>query len=235
MLKKVLKKVNFMRFYRNLGLGILAALFLVSCSSTGSQGVNTPGSSSVADSGEGTSTTTAGDQPVTQETLEEAEVRIRREATERRLAEARAAEEAERRAEERRAEEQRLAQERAQREAEEAARREAERQREIAARRAEEQARIAAAQQARIEALRAQIAANEDETADLEAANAVLRQAVVAAEQLTDALAAEEEKYNNTDPATGEPVEELSTARLEELSGQVEALSNQAETLMAQP
>ncbi len=93
----------------------------------------------------------------------------------------------------RRAEEERLALERERREAEEAARREAERQREMAARRAEEQARVVAEQQARIDALRAQIAANEAETERVEAVNAVLRQAVAAAEELTDALASEEE------------------------------------------
>ena len=121
------------------------------------------------------------------------------------------------------------------RQAEEAARQEADRQREIAVRRAAEQARFVQAQQARIEELRSQIADNEAATSNLDTANAVLRQAVAAAEQLSDALATEEEKYNNTDPVSGAPVEELASARLEALSEEVENLSDQVEALMAQP
>ena len=194
-----------MRVYKELGLIILTALFVASCSSTGSQTVYTPGP------------TSAERQQMEQE--EQALVE----------------EQAQQEEQARRAEEERLALERERREAEEAARREAERQREMAARRAEEQARVVAEQQARIDALRAQIAANEAETERVEAANAVLRHAVAAAEELTDALASEEEKYNNTDPATGEPLDELATAHLQELAEEVENLNNQAESLLAQP
>lgn len=209
-----------MRVYKKLGLIILTSIFAASCSSTDSQMVYSPGSSS-ADRQE-----TVEQQPTLAEENAQREEAARAQAEAQRLAEEEAA---------RRAEQERLAQERQRREAEEAARLEAERQREMAARRAEEQARVVAEQQARIDALRAQIAANEDETEKVEAANAVLRQAVAAAEELTQALADEEEKYNSTDPETGEPLEELATARLEELAEEVENLNNQAESLLAQP
>jgi len=209
-----------MRVYKKLGLIILTSIFAASCSSTDSQMIYTPGSSS-ADQQEAVE-----QQPALAEENAQREEAARAEAEAQRLAEEEAA---------RRAEEERLAQERQRREAEEAARLEAERQREMAARRAEEQARVVAEQQARIDALRAQIAANEDETEKVEAANAVLRQAVAAAEELTQALTDEEEKYNSTDPETGEPLEELATARLEELAEEVEILNNQAESLLAQP
>lgn len=214
-----------MRVYRELGLIILTALFIVSCSSTTGGGtVYSPGP------------TAAERQQILEQQRALADERERRqeEAEARRIAEEQAAREAAMEAE-RRAEEERLAQERQRQQAEETARREAERQRELVARRAEEQARIVAAQQARIEELRAQITANENETQGIEAANAVLRQAVVAAEQLTQALTEEEEKYNNTDPVTGEPREALANARLQELADEVENLSNQAESLLAQP
>ena len=133
------------------------------------------------------------------------------------------------------AQERRLAEAREAERLAEAAEREAQRQHELAAQRAAEQARIVAAQQARIEELRARIAANESETENLESANAVLRQAVAAAELLTEALMNEEEKYNNTDPVSGEPLEPLATARLEALAQELESLGNQAESLMGQP
>ena len=205
----------------NIGLAFVAALFLASCSSTGSQIVYTPGSSSAA----------TAESEQTPEQLEQARQQA---AQERRLAEAReaerlaqAAEAAEREAQ-MRAERERVAQE-------EAARAEAQRQRELAARRAAEQARVVAAQQARIDELRARIAANEGETENLESANAVLRQAVAAAELLTEALMSEEEKYSTTDPVSGEPLEPLATARLEALAQELESLGNQAESLMGQP
>jgi len=188
-----------MRVNKELGLIIFIALFVASCSSTGSQTVYTPGQ------------TSAQRQQMEQE--------------EQALAKEQAQQE----------EQTRRALERERRDAEESARREAERQREMAARRAEEQARVVAEQQARIDALRAQIAANEAETERVEAANALLRQAVAGAEELTDALASEEEKYNNTDPATGEPLDKLATAHLQELAEEVEDLNNQAESLLAQP
>lgn len=205
-------------------LGMLVILLLASCSSTGSQQeVYSPGSGNSA----------SDRQQVLEQQRDLAEQRARREAEEeaRRLAEAEAAAEAERQARE----EARLAAERERQEAEAAQRREAERQRELAARRAAEQARMVAEQQARIEQLRAQIAANEEETENIEAANAVLRQAVAAAEELTDALSEEEEKYNNTDPETGAPREELASARLQELADRLDSLRSQAETLMAEP
>ncbi len=200
------------------GMTVVTILFLASCSSTGSQIVYTPGSSNTATAAPGQ----------TQEQQQEASQQA---AEERRLAEAREAErlaEAAEREAQMQAERERVA-------AEEAARAEAQRQRELAARRAAEQARIVAAQQARIDDLRARIAANEGETENLESANAVLRQAVAAAELLTEALMTEEEKYNNTDPVSGEPLEPLATARLEALAQELESLGNQAESLMSEP
>jgi len=194
----------------NIGLAFVAVLFLASCSSTGSQTVYTPGSSSGV-------TVEPELSPAQQE-----EARLQA-AQERRLTEAREAErlaEAAEREAQMRAERERVARE-------EAARAEAQRQHELAAQRA--------AEQARIEELRARIAANESETENLESANAVLRQAVAAAELLTEALMNEEEKYNNTDPVSGEPLEPLATARLEALAQELESLGNQAESLMSQP
>ncbi len=213
----------------NIGLAFVAALFLASCSSTGSQIVYTPGSSSAA----------TAESEQTPEQLEQARQQA---AQERRLAEAReaerlaqAAEAAEREAQMRAEREAQMRAERERVAQEEAARAEAQRQRELAARRAAEQARVVAAQQARIDELRARIAANEGETENLESANAVLRQAVAAAELLTEALMSEEEKYSNTDPVSGEPLEPLATARLEALAQELESLGNQAESLMGQP
>jgi len=199
-----------MRNYRETGLIILAALFLASCSTTGSQTVYTPGSTSTAEAER-------------QEILEQQRVL----------------------AEERALEREQVAQpvesqpvsaaEEARQEAIEAER-EAER---LAERRAEEerlaQARIVAAQQARVEELRAQIATIDEEAENLDSANAVLRQAVAAAEELTEALAEEENKYNNTDPVTGEPLEALDSDRLDQLAEEVSSLSNQAESLLSQP
>lgn len=213
-------EVKIMRIYRQLAL-VVALLSLAACSSTGSQTVSSSGASGA--------TATETQSQALEQAEAEAEAKAREEAQarlaeQRRLAELRAAEQ--------RAEEERLARER---EEQEAARREAERQRQLAAQRAAEQARIVAAQKARIEELQARIAANEAETGNLEAANAVLRQAVSTAEELTDALMAEEDKYTNTDPETGEPLEELSTARLEQLADEVESLNQQAESLLATP
>ncbi len=211
-------RVKSMPMVSNIGLAFVAVLFLASCSSAGSQTVYIPGSS-------GGVTVEPELSPAQQE-----EARLQA-AQERRLAEAREAErlaEAAEREAQMRAERERVARE-------EAARAEAQRQHELAAQRAAEQARIVAAQQARIEELRARIAANESETENLESANAVLRQAVAAAELLTEALMNEEEKYNNTDPVSGEPLEPLATARLEALAQELESLGNQAESLMSQP
>jgi predicted small lipoprotein YifL len=213
-------RIGNMQVLRSVGL-LITVLVLTACGSTGSQTIYSPASSSNQDS--------AAMQEAAIQQQAEAEEQARaqeqaRLAEERRLAEARAAEE--------RAEQERLARER---EEQEVARREAERQRQLAERRAAEQARIVEAQKTRIEELQAKIAANESETENLEAANAVLRQAVSAAEELTDALMAEEEKYNNTDPATGQPLEELATARLEALADEVDSLNRQAESLLGTP
>jgi colicin import membrane protein len=218
MLKQEVKKeVNFMRVVPKAGLVILALLCIASCSSTSSQITYTPGSGTDSTSG-------AESQQVMKE--QGASAQKQAEEREREAEEALAAEslEAERQAQ--------LA---AQRQAEEAARQEADRQRELTVRRAAEQARFVQAQQARIDQLRSQIADNEASTNNLDAANTVLRQAIAAAEQLTDALAAEDEKYNSTDPVSGAPLEELASARLERLSEEVDVLSDQVEALMAQP
>jgi len=210
-----------MRMLFRIAMAVVTILILVSCSSTDSQIIYTPGSSDAGTGGSGQS-------------LEQQEQARQQAAEERRLAEAREAERLARQAQEA----ERQAQMRAERErvaAEEAARAEAQRQRELAARRAAEQARVVAAQQARIDELRERIAANESETENLESANAVLRQAVAAAELLTEALMSEEEKYNNTDPDSGEPLEPLATARIEALAQELESLGNQAESLMGQP
>jgi colicin import membrane protein len=226
--------VNFMRNYRETGLIILAALFLASCSTTGSQTVYTPGSTSTAE-------TERQEILAQQRVLAEERARQREAAQSDESQSVSAAEEARQvaieaeRLAERRVEEERLSQENARREAEETARQEAVRQRELAARRAQEQASIVAAQQARVDELRAQIATIDGEAESLDAANAVLRQAVAAAEQLTDALAEEEDKYNNTDPVTGEPLEALDSDRLDQLAEEVSSLSNQAESLLSQP
>jgi fused signal recognition particle receptor len=223
-----------MRNYKEIGLIILAALFLASCGSTGgSQTIYSPGSTSTSESER---------QAILeqQRVLAEERALVREQAESQPVTAADAVEETRQEIleAERIAEASRLAQqeqERAQREAEESARQEAERQRELASRRAQEQARIVAAQQARVDELSAQIAANANETENLEAANAVLRQAVAAAEQLTDALAAEEVKYNNTDPVSGEPLESLDSERLDQLADDVSSLSSQAESLLSQP
>ena len=223
-----------MRNCKEIGLIILAALFLASCGSTGgSQTIYSPGSTSTSESER---------QAILeqQRVLAEERALVREQAESQPVTAADAVEETRQEIleAERIAEASRLAQqeqERAQREAEESARQEAERQRELASRRAQEQARIVAAQQARVDELSAQIAANANETENLEAANAVLRQAVAAAEQLTDALAAEEVKYNNTDPVSGEPLESLDSERLDQLADDVSSLSSQAESLLSQP
>jgi len=209
-----------MRVNRELVLVILVSLFLGSCASSGgSQVVYIPGE----DDGASQSAPESDSEMERQRLLAEEQAREQEEAEARRIAA------------ERRAEEERLAREREQREAEEAARREAEREREIARRRAQEQARIVAAQEARIEELRARIAANESETKNLESANAALRDAVAAAEELNQALSMEEEKYNNANETTGELSDELDTERLEALAEEVERLSSQAESILAQP
>ena len=97
--------------------------------------------------------------------------------------------------------------------------------------RREESTQEVAGQQARAAQLREQIAANKTETEALETSNAALREAIAAAEELSKTLAAEQQKYGSTDPATGRPVDELAKARIEELKAQVERLKAQAAAL----
>jgi hypothetical protein len=128
------------------------------------------------------------------------------------------------------------AQEQARRE--EAARAEAERERQAAetARRqqsapsVEERAQAVARQQERIAELRAQIAANQAETTNLEGANAALLQAITAAEDLVATLTAEQEKYTDD----GTPTEPLSKERIVELNAELERLQAQAAALSQQ-
>ena len=201
-----------MLMYSKLGLVIITVLFLASCSSTGSQVAYTPGSSSTNVSDNERQQILEEQRILSQERERQAEENIAQ-----KLAEAEEAERQTQLAAERIVEEERQAQEE-ERQAQEA-----------------EQARVVAAQQARIEELRNRIASNESETENLEAANAVLRQAVMAAEQLTEALETEEEKFNSTDPVTGEPLEELATAQLNALAEEVKNLNDQAESLITQP
>ena len=95
----------------------------------------------------------------------------------------------------------------------------------------DEQAREVARQQARVAELRRQIAANKAETESLESSNAALREAIAAAEDLSRTLTAEQEKYSSADPATGQTVDALAKARIEELKAQVETLKAQAAAL----
>ena len=123
----------------------------------------------------------------------------------------------------------------ARREAEALARQEAEAQKQREAQeRAAEQARMIEQQQARIAELEARIAEVQGGTETLEQANDSLEQAIAAAETLTETLAAEEEKYSNTDPQTGDPLEALASETIQEMAEQVDSLSSQAEALMGQ-
>lgn len=88
--------------------------------------------------------------------------------------------------------------------------------------------------EARVVELREQIAAYKSETAYLESTNSALREAIAAAEDLSRILAEEQQKYNNIDPATGQPVDVLAKARIEELKAQIERLKLQA-TALTQP
>ena len=99
---------------------------------------------------------------------------------------------------------------------------------------ADEAAPEVARQQTRAAELRRQIAANKAETEKLESSNAALSEAIAAAENLSRTLAAEQQKYNSTDPATGQPVDVLAKTRIEELKAQVERLRAQA-TALNQP
>jgi len=102
------------------------------------------------------------------------------------------------------------------------------------AQRAAARAQEVARQQAQIAELRAKISANNTETANLESANVTLLEAIETAERLAAALAEEQQKYAATDPATGQTVEELSKATLDELSAELERLQAQAAALSRQ-
>ncbi len=82
---------------------------------------------------------------------------------------------------------------------------------------------------------RAQIAANQTETTNLESANATLLQAITAAEDLVQTLTEEQDKYASTDPATGATTQALSKERIDELNAELERLQNQAAALSQQP
>lgn len=114
---------------------------------------------------------------------------------------------------------------------------EAIRQQELARVRAEEEAEALAQelvrQQAQVDELRAQVTANNEETANLEAANSTLQDAVRAAENLSAAMSAEQQKYSQTDPVTGETLEALERETLEALSREIEQLKAQAASLIS--
>ena len=145
---------------------------------------------------------------------QEAEARRVAEVREREAAEARAREEAERAV---------------------AASRQAERQREQQARAVAERAQVVARQQARIAELREQIAANNTEATGLNGANAALKEAISAAEELTVVLTEEQSKYTSKDPATGLPQQALSKEGIEQLGAEIERLRNQADALTGTP
>ncbi len=109
------------------------------------------------------------------------------------------------------------------------------RQREQDAPSVEERARIVRRPAGRIAELRAQIAANQTETTNLESANATLLQAITAAEDLVQTLTEEQGKYTSTDPATGTTTQALSKERIDELNAELERLQSQAAALSQQP
>lgn len=130
----------------------------------------------------------------------------------------------------------RVRQEQAQAEAQRQQQADAERRRQQqAAPSVEQRAQAVARQQERIAELRAQIAASQTETTNLEAANATLVQAIAAAEELVATLTGEQEKYAATDPATGSTTQPLSKERIAELNAQLERLQSQAAALTQQP
>lgn len=122
-------------------------------------------------------------------------------------------------------------------EAEARARAEAERrEREEAERREQERlAAIAAAEEERrqklnrISELEAQIARIQEQAADDEGSALVLQQAILAAEELLDALVAEQAKYENTDQS-GNTVEPLAKDLIADLQARKDELVEQART-----
>jgi fused signal recognition particle receptor len=105
-----------------------------------------------------------------------------------------------------------------------------EREAQAAAQRRDAQAREQA-QRDRIAALEAQIAELRDSTSRVNAANERLEQAVAAAEQLLEALNAEQLKYGNTD-ASGQPVEPLDKDLIAELEARKDTLKQEAQALV---
>lgn len=99
-----------------------------------------------------------------------------------------------------------------------------------AAQRRDAQAREQA-QRDRIAALEAQIAELRDSTSRVNAANERLEQAVAAAEQLLEALNAEQLKYGNTD-AAGQPVDPLDKELIAELEARKDSLKQEAQALV---
>lgn len=216
-----------MRQYRYVVMLLIAAL-LGGCANSASNVVRYSG----PQPSEEPQTGAAPQQAAQPEDAAEA-ARLAEQARQRDEAERQAREEAARlaREAEMRAEEQRR-RELAQREADaEAARLAEQRRREEAAARA---ARELAARRARVEQLRAQIAANEDDTGQLEQANALLSEAVTAAESLVQALSEEREKYTATDPETGETLQPLDQDGIAALRAEVERLRDEAGLLMGQ-
>ena len=87
------------------------------------------------------------------------------------------------------------------------------------------------AQRDRIAALEAQIAELRDSTSRVNAANERLDQAIAAAEQLLEALNAEQLKYGNTD-AAGQPVDPLDKELIAELEARKDTLKQEAQALV---
>lgn len=167
---------------------------------------------------------TSSSQPVVDQAAVLEAQRAAEEAEARRLADERARNEA---AEAERLRQQALIQAEAQR-AQEQAR--LERDAQAAAQRRDAQAREQA-QRDRIAALEAQIAELRDSTSRVNAANERLEQAVAAAEQLLEALNAEQLKYGNTD-AAGQPVDPLDKELIAELEARKDSLKQEAQALL---
>ncbi|MEY3667385.1 MAG: hypothetical protein RL572_925 [Pseudomonadota bacterium] len=167
---------------------------------------------------------TSSSQPVVDQAAVLEAQRAAEEAEARRLADERARNEA---AEAERLRQQALIQAEAQR-AQEQAR--LERDAQAAAQRRDAQAREQA-QRDRIAALEAQIAELRDSTSRVNAANERLEQAVAAAEQLLEALNAEQLKYGNTD-AAGQPVDPLDKELIAELEARKDSLKQEAQALV---
>jgi len=106
-----------------------------------------------------------------------------------------------------------------------------EREAQAAAERREAQVREQA-QRDRIAALEAQIAELRDSTSRVNAANERLEQAVAAAEELLEALNAEQLKYGNTD-AAGQPVDPLDKDLIAELEARKDTLKQEAQALVS--